>query len=101
MPKKTSAPKREPLTAGDLIVGHTYAAKRPVLQGLFPSLYNDRQIVWIGLTEVQYDSPAVRPGRHLPLVTIEKFLTWAEEDITSKMPPGEWREGTIAMLENG
>ena len=42
---------------------------------------------------VQYDSPTIHTGRKYPQVSIEKFLNWAKEDVTNKMPSGdEWRQ---------
>jgi len=80
------------ITDKDLIIGHCYSAKKPKLIGFFPRLYNDRQIVWLGIDQVQYDSPTVKMGRKLPIVTIEKFLKWADKDITDTIPKGAWRE---------
>ncbi len=81
------------LTAADIIVGHTYSSKRPKGVGLFPTLMDDRQVKWTGNgIHVQYDSPTVRMGRNYPTTTMEKFLKWADRDITDEMPKGEWRE---------
>lgn len=75
-----------------LIVGHTYEAKKPGRVGtMLDPLWNDRQILWIGVAEVQYDSPSVACGRRMPRVGIEQFRKWAGRDITDKMPKGEWR----------
>jgi hypothetical protein len=64
----------------ELHVGHVYKAKRSNTL---------RKILWLGQTSVQYDSPAIgEPFRKIP---IEKFLSWAGEDITEQMPDGEWR----------
>lgn len=76
----------------ELIVGRTYEGKRKAGVGIFPALVNDRQIKWIGLDEVQYDSPTVAFGRHYPKVTKAAFLKWAKRDVTDELPPGEWRE---------
>ena len=75
----------------ELIVGHVYSAKRPKALG-FPPLLNDRQIKWIGMFEVQYDSPSVAMGRKYPRISKEKFLAWAKEDVTMLCPEGEWRK---------
>lgn len=75
----------------ELIVGHTYEAKRPKKIGVVDPLMDDRMIVWIGLAEVQYDSPSVRFGRRLPKVSKEAFLRWAGRDVTNEMPRSEWR----------
>lgn len=75
----------------ELIAGHIYEAKRPAAIGIINPLINDRQIVWVGLLEVQYDSPSVAMGRRFPRVTHEAFRKWAKRDITAEMPEGEWR----------
>lgn len=75
----------------ELVVGHTYEAKRPARIGVFDALVNDRQIRWIGGGEVQYDSPTVKDGRKYPRVKLDAFLKWAGRDVTSEMPKGEWR----------
>lgn len=82
------------LTAADIQVGRSYSAKRPQRYGMFPMLLGDRQVKYINpaFGDVQYDSPSVRTGRKYPTVTMEKFLKWAKEDVTSLMPPGDWRE---------
>ena len=84
------------LTREDLIIGHTYSAKRQTAGRFYPKLINDRQIQHIGYDYngeyVQYDSPAVKPGANYPKIPVEKFLKWAKEDISAKMPKGEWRE---------
>lgn len=74
-----------------LIVGHVYEAKRPTVIGVFDRLINDRQIKWVGLLEVQYDSPSVPNGRRYPKVSHEAFRKWAARDITDQMPDNEWR----------
>lgn len=84
----------ENVDALTLIVGHVYEAKRQTAIGLFPRLVNDRQIVWVGLMEVQYDSPTVAHGRKYPKVSHEAFRRWAARDVTDLMPKGEWREAT-------
>lgn len=75
-----------------LAVGRVYQAKKVAGVGLFPCFYNDRQIVWLGLDQVQYDSPTVKRGRKYPRVTVEQFLKWADKDVTDLMPPNDWRE---------
>lgn len=86
----------------ELIVGHVYSAKRPNTHGFNEPLLNDRQIVWIGIAEVQYDSPSVGFGRTYPKVSHDAFRRWAKEDITGQMPAnGEWRiaSATLAARE--
>ncbi len=87
--KKTSLPQLE---AKDIKVNQVYRAKKPKLVGsvLFPFV-DDRQVIWLGVDEVQYDSPAVKNGRKYPKVSMEKFLQWAGENVTTKMPDdGNW-----------
>ena len=49
------------LTREDLIIGHTYSAKRQTAGRFYPKLINDRQILHISYNHtgeyVQYDSP--------------------------------------------
>ena len=80
------------LTREDLKVGRVYCAKRPrpIMLG-FDRLYNDRQIRWMGAFEMQYDGPTVKNGSRYPRITIEKFLKWADRDVTDECPPGDWR----------
>lgn len=76
----------------ELIRGHVYKAKKPRKVGVFDPLWDDRQILWVGLDELQYDSPSVKIGKPYPRISIEKFLKWAGEDITAQMPADrEWR----------
>ncbi|MFA5458353.1 MAG: hypothetical protein WC261_12065 [Synergistaceae bacterium] len=83
------------MTKDDLIVGHTYSAKKRKLVWYlgFDPLVNDRQILHISSTMVQYDSPTVKIGRLRPHIPIHTFLKWAKEDVTDEMPNGEWRRG--------
>jgi hypothetical protein len=82
------------VTANDVKVGRIFSAKRPSVSGdIFCPVYNDRQVVHVdalGLL-VQYDSPAVKLGRHYPRVPMEKFLKWAGADVTDSCPDGGWR----------
>jgi hypothetical protein len=82
----------------ELIRNHVYRAKKPVRtwQGYF----NDRQILWIGATEVQYDSPTVANGRQYPKISKEKFLKWVGEDVTDQMPKGMWMDWIPAKDRN-
>lgn len=77
----------------ELIVGHVYEGKRPAVVGW--GGVNDRQIKWIGIAEVQYDSPSVPDGRRYPKVTHAAFRKWAARDITDQMPKDEWRTTTL------
>jgi hypothetical protein len=45
----------------------------------------------MGRGEVQYHGPAVKLGRHHPIVSVEAFLKWAAYDCTKEMPEkGAW-----------
>ena len=72
--------------------GRVFRAKRPRNAG---GLVNDRAIVYVGATQVQYDSPSVGFGRHYPWVSKEKFLAWADRDVTDDLPAGEFAEWPI------
>ncbi|MDU4688605.1 MAG: hypothetical protein E6Y18_06255 [Serratia marcescens] len=81
--------------------GRTYRGKRP-LNAM--GLVNDRTILHIGATTVQYDSPSVSFGRNYPSVSRDKFLAWAERDVTDELPPGEfatWPIGSAREVERG
>jgi hypothetical protein len=64
------------LTKAELQQGATYRAKRPV-ENYITGEFNDRTILRLWDTTLQYDGPAVALGRHYPTTTIEKFLCWA------------------------
>jgi hypothetical protein len=74
----------------DLKVGRVYRGKKPMLIGVFETLVNDRQIKWIGVNQLQYDSPSVAIGRRLPKIDIELFLKWVDRDVTDQLTDGEW-----------
>jgi len=67
-----------PLTKKDLRVGRTYRAKR---HKECLGFSNNRTILWMGDTTLQYNSDTVKIGRHYPRIDIEKFLKWAKERI--------------------
>lgn len=67
--------------------GRTYRGKRPRNAS---GLVDDRVILHIGATTVQYDSPSVSFGRNYPSVSREKFLAWADRDVTDELPKGEF-----------
>ncbi len=67
------------ITSEDLKKGSTYRAKRP--RRICGRQYNDRTIVHLSTTRVQYDGPAVHMGQHYPMVSVEKFLKWAGHEI--------------------
>src|SRR5580693_8553170 len=80
------------LSAQDLKVGRVYRAKKPKFYGLLPRLRGDRQIIYLGGDQVQYNEPELKVGRHYTRTTVEKFLQWAAEDVTDQLPKGEWAE---------
>lgn len=85
----------------ELKVGRTYRAKKPAPIAGYPALVNDRTIIWIGLTEVQYDGPAVGLGRRYPKVPKEKFIAWADRDVTDELPPGEYAVWPVQANSHG
>ena len=73
----------------EVAVGRIYAAKRPrISEGGF---INDRQVLAFDGVSVQYDSPSIGMGRHYPRVRLDKFLKWADRDVTADVPPHQWR----------
>lgn len=80
----------------ELRAGRTYRGKkpRPVSRG-FDRLVNDRSIIWVGASEVQYDGPAVKRGSRYPRVDIAEFLAWADRDVTDELPAGQYAEWPI------
>jgi hypothetical protein len=73
-----------------LAVGTCYRSKKPRSVGLFSRLVDDRQIVWLGIDQVQYDSPTVKRGRKFPIVSRGAFLKWAGKVV--ELPNGEWAD---------
>ena len=76
----------------DLKVGRVYRAKRPRgVHRLDGSYVNDRQILYISPfgESIQYDSPSVTFNAKYPIISTEKFLKWADKDITDSLPPNE------------
>lgn len=76
-----------------LIDRRTYRGKNPTQCCGF---VNDRTIIYISSSgdQIQYDGPAVAPGRLRPLVTREQFEKWASHDVTEQLPTGcymPWR----------
>lgn len=72
----------------ELIRGNTYRAKKPACVGT--GYVNDRMIVYMSLTQVQYDSPGIPNGQRYKFVPVEEFLKWAGRDVTAEMPKDEW-----------
>jgi len=68
-----------PLTGEDLKIGKTYRAKRP--RKTFGGDYDDRRLVYVGESTVQYDSVTAALGRRYPAVTKERFLNWACHEV--------------------
>lgn len=67
------------LTANDIQRGKTYRAKKFVGT---PTCNNDRKVVYVSTTTVQYDSDTVKNGRHYPTVSMEKFLKWVSREVS-------------------
>lgn len=67
---------------------HAYRAKKPAASA--SGYTNDRVILWIGVYELQYDSPSIPNGDAYKRVTHDEFLKWAGRDVTSELPKGEW-----------
>lgn len=77
------------MQAEELKVGRTYRAKRPrPVRGFV----NDRTILYIGATSVQYDSPSVAMGKRQPFVSLDAFLAWAGCDVTDELPAGQYAD---------
>jgi hypothetical protein len=74
-----------------LTVGNTYRAKKPCRAGQ-SSCVNDRTIIWMSMggSQIQYDGPAVGIGAKYPTVSREAFLAWAERNVTSELPEGQY-----------
>ncbi len=73
----------------DIVRGHVYRAKRPKPVG-FPEAFNDRVVLYVTETWVQYDSPTICDMRRFPTIGRDKFETWAAEDVTEGYPEGDW-----------
>ncbi|HBO4511908.1 TPA: hypothetical protein L4U47_004335 [Pseudomonas aeruginosa] len=81
------------MTELQIKVGRTYRAKKPRAVNCGVSqLINDRTVKYVGVFEVQYDGPSVRFGQHYPRIPIEKFLAWADRDVTDELPVGEYAD---------
>lgn len=78
-----------------LEVGHVYRGHKPTRTGsFFNPVVNDRQILWIGAFELQYDSPTVKNGHRYKRMLISDFRKWAAQDVTEQMPEGDWASWT-------
>lgn len=84
------------MTEKEVVVGRTYCGKKPrkIQRGLFDVYFDDRQVRYVSRdrTLVQYDSPSVSLGRKYPMITMERFLAWADRDVTDLSPRDEWRK---------
>jgi hypothetical protein len=69
----------------DIAYGKWYRGKR-FREGFFVN--NDRVVVWISpdRKEVQYDSDTVKMGQRRPVISMEKFLKWAKEEVPQGNP---------------
>mgnify|MGYP000129276497 CR=1 FL=1 len=76
----------------EILRGHIYRAKRPKPSGGFFAVFDDRVVVYVTPTQVQYDSPTVRQGRKFPAVDRTKFETWVGTDVTEGYPLSGWAE---------
>ncbi len=79
------------LTADNIQANHVYSAKNHRRNG--HGEYNDRMVIWVSPTRlyVQYDASTLGFGRRYPRVTMEKFVKWAEADVTDATPKHGWR----------
>lgn len=77
-------------TKNDLKINKVYRAKKPKKVGFFGRNYDDRMLIYMGLYDVQYDSPTIKFGGKYKRVTIEKFLKWVDSDVTDTTPDGDW-----------
>lgn len=66
-----------------LAVGHIYRGRRR-RQNPFTGKYDDRIIIYLNKTTVQYDSYFVANGRGNPTTTRAAFLRWAKEEIVEE-----------------
>jgi len=82
--------------SGEIILNHIYRAKRPRAVGVILELFDDRQVIHVTETRVQYDSPTVPRGRKFPTVDRAKFEAWVGQDVTAGYPKGDWAEWTDA-----
>lgn len=70
------------LTDMDLIVGKAYRAKNPLREFAGVGQFNDRLIVNLTETDVQYDSSDISLPAFLPTITIGEFLEWASYEVS-------------------
>lgn len=72
----------------DIAYGKWYRGKRFKEIGIFGNVNNDRMVVWISpdRKEVQYDGDTVKIGQRRPVVSMERFLKWAREEVPQGNP---------------
>ena len=76
-----------------LAAGRVYRAKKPLPAGNAAAAYfNDRKIVWMDETTVQYSSPSVTHGRPCPAMDRKAFEEWACRDVTDQLSDGKWQK---------
>ena len=76
------------MTPDEIVFGGLYRGRRPTYD-FFGEVQNDRAVIFIDrLTgTVQYDSYAVKNGRHYPSTTVEAFAKWAKLRINEDGTP--------------
>lgn len=80
--------QQDALNLVELREGRVYRGKNP---RCCDGYINDRHVLRLNERMVQYDGPAVAPGRHYPMVSVESFLNWADRDVTDELPNGAWQ----------
>ena len=73
----------KPVDQLTLAVGRLYKGRRR-RQNPFTGEYDDRIILYLDETTVQYDSYFVDSGRHYPKTTRVAFLRWAKEEVVEQ-----------------
>jgi hypothetical protein len=78
-----------------IVRNHIYRAKKPkrLTLWVYPhDVYDDRMVLYVSETGVQYDSPTVLNNRKYPTIDRAKFEAWAGSDVTDGYPNGYWQE---------
>jgi len=60
-----------------------YRGKKPCQAGA--GYVNDRQVIWIGNNQVQYDSPSIATGNKFRSMSLDDFARWAHKDVTDEL----------------
>lgn len=77
-PASTAAP----VTRDTVIeVGRTYRGKHPRLTSR--GYVNDREVIFVGQSTVEFASPSIPDGAACPSVTLAEFRDWAGHDVTA------------------